>query len=82
MLLLKSIYIYVQNLFDVNYLFYSKIYKEASTIKTLSALADAFLFTFSFVELRCKSNENESLFNDIRLVVAEVLNKFIKEKLI
>jgi hypothetical protein len=65
-----------------NHLFYSKIYKEASTIKTLSALADAFLFTFSFVELRCKSKENESLFNDIRLVAAEVLNKFINEKLI
>ena len=65
-----------------DHLFYSKIYKEASTIKTLSALADAFLFTFSFVELRCKSKENESLFNDMRLVVAEVLNKFINEKLI
>ena len=26
--------------------------------------------------------ENESLFNDMRLVVAEVLNKFINEKLI
>jgi hypothetical protein len=65
-----------------DHLFYSKIYKEASTIKTLSALADAFLFTFSFVELRCKSKENESLFNDIRLVVAEVLNKFINEKLL
>ena len=65
-----------------DHLFYSKIYKEASTIKTLSALADAFLFTFSFVELRCKSTENESLFNDMRLVVAEVLNKFINEKLI
>jgi hypothetical protein len=65
-----------------DHLFYSKIYKEASTIKTLSALADAFLFTFSFVELRCKSNENEELFNDIRLVAAEVLNKFINEKLI
>jgi hypothetical protein len=65
-----------------DHLFYSKIYKEASTIKTLSALADAFLFTFSFVELRCKSKENESLFNDMRLVVAEVLNKFINEKLL
>jgi len=65
-----------------DHLFYSKIYKEASTIKTLSALADAFLFTFSFVELRCKSTENESLFDDMRLVVAEVLNKFINEKLI
>ncbi len=65
-----------------DHLFYSKIYKEASTIKTLSSLADAFLFTFSFVELRCKSKDNESLFNDMRLVVAEVLNKFINEKLL
>jgi hypothetical protein len=43
---------------------------------------DAFLFTMSFIELKCITNKNEMLFEQMKEVASSVLNKFIEDKIL
>jgi hypothetical protein len=65
-----------------DHVFYDKIYRNSNMDKAVAAITDTFFFTMSFVELRCRTEDNEDLFLDIRKVASEVIEKFINENII
>jgi hypothetical protein len=62
--------------------FYDKVYGESEKDKKITAIMDAFLFTMSFVELKCITNNNEMLFDQMKEVASSVLTKFVDENII
>lgn len=62
--------------------FYNIVYGDAETDKRTTAIMDAFLFTMSFIELKCITENNEFLFEEMRVVAANVLKKFIEDKIL
>jgi hypothetical protein len=71
-----------QVLVNSNHPFYDKVYGDAEKDKKITAIMDAFLFTMSFIELKCITNNNELLFDQMKDVASSVLAKFIDEKII
>ena len=57
-------------------------YGKIPTWKACPAIMDAFLFTMSFIELKCITNNNELLFDQMKEVASTVLAKFIDEKIL
>ena len=62
--------------------FYDLVYGDAEKDKKITAIMDAFLFTMSFIELKCITNNNEMLFEQMKEVASSVLNKFIDDKIL
>ena len=62
--------------------FYNIVYGDAEKDKKITAIMDAFLFTMSFIELKCINNNNELLFDQMKEVASTVLTKFIDEKIL
>jgi len=71
-----------QVLINEDHPFYQKIYRNAEKDPRILAVVDAFLFTMSFVELKCITKNNEFLFDQMREVASEVLKKIVDEKII
>ena len=51
-----------QVLINENHPFYDIVYGDGKTNKKATAIMDAFLFTMSYVELKCITDNNEFLF--------------------
>jgi hypothetical protein len=62
--------------------FYKVVYGEANSDSKTTAIMDAFLFTMSFIELKCITNGNEVLFDQMKEVASSVLEKFVKDEII
>jgi hypothetical protein len=71
-----------QVLVNTDHPFYDLVYGDSNKDKKLTAIMDAFLFTMSFVELKCITNNNEMLFDQMKEVASTVLFKFIDEKIL
>ncbi len=71
-----------QVLVNTNHPFYEKVYGDSDKDKKITAIMDAFLFTMSFIELKCITNNNELLFDQMKEVASSVLAKFVDEKII
>ena len=71
-----------QVLVNSDHPFYEKVYGDSEKDKKITAIMDAFLFTMSFIELKCITNKNELLFDQMKEVASSVLNKFVKENII
>ena len=62
--------------------FYEKVYGDSEKDKKITAIMDAFLFTMAFIELKCITNNNELLFDQMKEVASSVLNKFVEENIL
>lgn len=71
-----------QVLVNTDHPFYETVYGNAEKDKKITAIMDAFLFTMSFIELKCITDNNEFLFNQMKEVASSVLKKFIEEKIL
>jgi hypothetical protein len=71
-----------QVLINTDHPFYDIVYGDAEKDKKITAIMDAFLFTMSFIELKCITNNNEMLFDQMKEVASSVLNKFIDDKIL
>ena len=71
-----------QVIVNTDHPFYDLVYGDAEKDKKITAIMDAFLFTMSFIELKCITNNNEMLFEQIKEVASSVLNKFIDDKIL
>jgi hypothetical protein len=71
-----------QVLINENHPFYSEVYGNHENDKKTTAIMDAFLFTMSFIELKCITQNNEMLFDQMREVASLVLKKFIEERIL
>ena len=71
-----------QVMVNTDHPFYDLVYGDAEKDKKITAIMDAFLFTMSFIELKCITNNNEMLFEQMKEVASSVLNKFIEEKIL
>lgn len=71
-----------QVLVNTEHPFYEKVYGDSEKDKKITAIMDAFLFTMSFIELKCITNNNELLFDQMKEVASSVLAKFVDEKII
>jgi hypothetical protein len=71
-----------QVMVNTDHPFYNVVYGDADKDKKITAIMDAFLFTLSFIELKCITNNNEMLFEQMKEVASTVLNKFIEEKIL
>lgn len=71
-----------QVLVNTDHPFYDLVYGDAEKDKKITAIMDAFLFTMSFIELKCITNNNEMLFEQMKEVASSVLNKFIDDKIL
>lgn len=71
-----------QVLVNTDHPFYNLVYGDSEKDKKITAIMDAFLFTMSFIELKCITNNNEMLFEQMKEVASSVLNKFIEEKIL
>jgi hypothetical protein len=71
-----------QVIVNSNHPFYHLVYGDAEKDQKITAIMDAFLFTMSFIELKCISNNNELLFDQMREVASSVLCKFIDDKIL
>ena len=71
-----------QVLVNTNHPFYEKVYGDSEKDKKITAIMDAFLFTMSFIELKCITNNNELLFDQMKEVASSVLTKFVDENII
>jgi hypothetical protein len=70
-----------QVMVNIDHPFYDLVYGDADKDKKITAIMDAFLFTMSFIELKCITNNNEMLFEQMKEVASSVLNKFIDDKI-
>jgi len=70
-----------QVLVNTDHPFYDLVYNSEKNKKT-TAVMDAFLFAMSFIELKCISDENEHLFNQMREVGSQVLKRFVEENIL
>lgn len=71
-----------QVMVNADHPFYDLVYGDAEKDKKITAIMDAFLFTMSFIELKCITNSNEMLFEQMKEVASSVLNKFIDDKIL
>ena len=71
-----------QVLVNTDHPFYNYVYADVGKDKKITAIMDAFLFTMSFVELKCITNNNEFLFEQMKEVASLVLKKFIEDKIL
>lgn len=71
-----------QVLINKNHPFYDVVYGNPEKDKKITAIMDAFLFTMSFVELKCITNNNELLFEQMKEVASQVLRKIVDEKIV
>lgn len=71
-----------QVIINSNHPFYEKIYGNHENDKKLTAVMDAFLFTMAYVELKCISENNELLFDQMKKVSSEVLKKMVEKNII
>lgn len=71
-----------QVMVNTDHPFYDLVYGDAEKDKKITAIMDAFLFTMSFIELKCITNNNEMLFEQMKEVASSVLNKFIEDKIL
>jgi hypothetical protein len=71
-----------QVMVNTDHPFYNLVYGDAEKDKKITAIMDAFLFTMSFIELKCITNNNEMLFDQMKEVASSVLNKFIDDKIL
>lgn len=71
-----------QVLVNSDHPFYQFVYGDSEKDKKITAIMDAFLFTMSFIELKCITNNNELLFDQMKEVASSVLNKFIEENIL
>jgi hypothetical protein len=71
-----------QVIVNTDHPFYELVYGDAEKDKKITAIMDAFLFTMSFIELKCITNNNEMLFDQMKEVASAVLNKFIDDKIL
>lgn len=71
-----------QVLVNSDHPFYHYVYDDAERNKKITAIMDAFLFTMSFIELKCITTNNELLFEQMKEVASSVLSKFIEEKIL
>ena len=71
-----------QVMVNTDHPFYDLVYGDAEKNKKTVAVVDAFLFTMSFIELKCITNNNEMLFTQIKEVASSVLTKFITKDMI
>jgi len=61
---------------------YDIVYGDSEKDKKVTAILDAFFFTMSFIELKCITNNNEMLFEQMKEVASFVLKKFVNEKIL
>lgn len=71
-----------QVMVNTDHPFYELVYGDKEKDKKITAIMDAFLFTMSFIELKCITNNNEMLFEQMKEVASSVLSKFIDEKIL
>ncbi len=71
-----------QVLVNEDHPFYKIVYGNGKKDKKTMAIVDAFVFTMSFVELKCITTSNEFLFDQMREVASAVLRKIVKEKIL
>ena len=71
-----------QVMVNTDHPFYNIVYGDAEKDKKITAIMDAFLFTMSFIELKCITTNNEFLFEQMKSVASSVLKKFVDEKII
>jgi hypothetical protein len=71
-----------QVMVNTDHPFYDLVYGNAEKDKKITAIMDVFLFTMSFIELKCITNNNEMLFEQMKEVASAVLNKFIDDKIL
>jgi hypothetical protein len=71
-----------QVMVNTDHPFYNLVYGDSEKDKKITAIMDAFLFTMSFIELKCITNNNEMLFEQMKEVASSVLNKFIDDKIL
>jgi hypothetical protein len=71
-----------QVIINSNHPFYEKIYGNHEKDKKLTAIMDAFLFTMAYVELKCISENNELLFDQMKKVSSEVLRKMVEKNIV
>lgn len=71
-----------QVMVNTDHPFYEIVYGNAENDKKITAIMDAFLFTMSFIELKCITSNNEFLFEQIQEVASSVLKKFVEEKIL
>jgi hypothetical protein len=71
-----------QVMVNTDHPFYDLVYGDAEKDRKITAIMDAFLFTMSFIELKCITNNNEMLFEQMKEVASSVLNKFIDDKIL
>jgi len=71
-----------QVLVNTDHPFYDIVYGNAEKDKKITAIMDAFLFTMSFIELKCITDNNEFLFDQMKEVASNVLKKFVEEKIL
>jgi len=71
-----------QVLVNSDHPFYEKVYGDSEKDKKITAIMDAFLFTMSYIELKCITDKNELLFDQMKEVASSVLNKFVEENII
>lgn len=61
---------------------YEKYYLDDSKNNVVTAVIESFLFTMAFIEMKCRTTENNWLFEEIKEASSEVLKKFVTEKII
>ncbi len=71
-----------QVLVNTDHPFYETVYGNAKEDKKITAIMDAFLFTMSFIELKCITSNNELLFEQMKEVASSVLKKFVEASLL
>jgi len=71
-----------QVIVNENHPIYDKIYSgDEKENKHAQALMHSFFFTLSFIELKCKSDRNKSLFDDINKTAYDAFKKLIEESI-
>jgi hypothetical protein len=71
-----------QVIVNTDHPFYDSAYGDFGKDKKISAIMDAFLLAMSFVELKCITNNNELLFEQMREIASANLKRFIEDKII
>jgi hypothetical protein len=71
-----------QVIVNTDHPFYDLVYGNFEKDKKIGAVMDAFLLAMSFVELKCITNNNELLFEQMREVASYNLKRFIEDRII
>ena len=71
-----------QILLNSDHPFYEMIYGNGGEDKRLTAVMDAFLSAMCYTELKCITDGNQLLFEQMKEVSSHVLSKYIEEKIL